>query len=121
MAANTFTILGRAALYGVGLGIGAEIYVPKKGASFTGALVVTVALRALSYYCGIGAAIGTVIGCCIGTAEADASAQRADNQDRADNKSCAFSREIFGAMLICGILGHLAESLLDRVVFVIGR
>ena len=116
MAANTFNILATnalnslntvkpqliwAALLGAGFGIGLEGIRPNKGAFIPISTVTGVALSALNYYCGYGALIGTGIGFFASL--------------NPKNKL----REIFGAMVVGGILGHLATPLLNRMIFVL--
>ncbi len=109
MSTSILPALTRAAGVGAIIGIGAEITDSRsKGWMLVASIVTAVALRALTYYFGVGAAIGVVIGACAGIGSGRPGAP-------------AGYRELIGGALIGGTLGYLAEQALpgDMKVIVI--
>jgi len=108
--------LARAAGIGALLGIGAELLperseniedqevVLPRGLSFVVAVVGSVALRALSYYLGIGTAMGAFAG--LGAGLVYARFIRLDT----DDERTQTVKTMMGAALIAGTLGYLAEA-----------
>jgi hypothetical protein len=95
-------VLARAAGVGALLGVGGElINSNSKGKWFRASVVASVALRALAFYLGAGAAVGIAVGA-IGACVFN----RGPNGAYAGLPSI---RTIMGAALIGGVLGYLAE------------